>query len=256
MLKIDDYKKLAKDKKVICNWVCAVLMLALLVMQFLPFWTFEVEIPVMRTEIVQPVEEPAEEVKEGEEATAEEATAEEATEEEATAEETTEEEATEEEAPVEEPAEPETVEVLDHMKKENRSVSINDYVWMPFNHEACDVDGISDPANGKVGMSGLENFLNSKLDEPVEIEKVLRMPIAYLIIAILGLLIAISSPKKLGVPVFAIIGGVVALFGYLTDPVFALGSAWIAHVVVSALLIVAGLGTIIFRIVKKESKEA
>ena len=241
MLKIDDYKKLAKDKKVICNWVCAVLMLALLVMQFLPFWTFEVEIPVMRTEIVQPVEEPAEEVKEGEEATAEEAT---------------EEEATEEEAPVEEPAEPETVEVLDHMKKENRSVSINDYVWMPFNHEACDVDGISDPANGKVGMSGLENFLNSKLDEPVEIEKVLRMPIAYLIIAILGLLIAISSPKKLGVPVFAIIGGVVALFGYLTDPVFALGSAWIAHVVVSALLIVAGLGTIIFRIVKKESKEA
>ena len=245
MLKIDDYKKLAKDKKVICNWVCAVLMLALLVMQFLPFWTFEVEIPVMRTEIVQPVEEPAEEVKEGEEATAEEATAEEATEEEAT-----------EEAPVEEPAEPETVEVLDHMKKDNRSVSINDYVWMPFNHEACNVDGISDPDNGKVGMSGLENFLNSKLDEPVEIEKVLRMPIAYLIIAILGLLIAISSPKKLGVPVLTLIGGVVALFGYLTDPVFALGSAWIVHVVVSALLIVAGLGTIIFRIVKKESKEA
>ncbi|MBR2476666.1 MAG: hypothetical protein IKB50_00850 [Clostridia bacterium] len=260
MLKIDDYKKLAKDKKVVFNWICAALMLVLLVMQFLPYWTFTVEIPVYREEIDMAQFEVAEEVTE--EAT--EAT--EVTEETAA----TEGEATEEqELPYlecphcggllvrEDPSMPVAMKTeLDSVKTEKRSVSINDYVWLPFNHEACNADGISDPAADKPGMSGLENYLNSELGKPVKIEEVLRMPILFLIIAVLCILVAISNPKKLGVPVLAFLGGVVALFGYIAEPVFALSSSWIIHVIVSAIILAASIGTIIFRIIKREPKVA
>lgn len=268
MLKINDYKKLSKDKKVVFNWICAGLMLILLIMQFMPYWNFTVEIPRYRQEVDMSQFEVVEETTDTEATEATEATATET--EDVEVAEDQEAVADEENLPYfecpecsvllrkDDPTIPVTMkDVLDSTKVEDRKVSINDYVWMPFNHKTCDAKGLSDPELEKAGMSGLENYLNGELKgEPVKIENILRMPIAYMIISVLALLIALSNPKKLAIPVFAVIGGAVALAGYIMEPVFALSSSWMIHVIVSALITVAGIGTIIFRIIKREPKDA
>lgn len=231
-------KKLAANKTVILNVVCVALMLVLLVMQFSPYWSFEVELPTYREEVDMAqfkVEEEATE--EGTVATpaAPDANV----------------EAEEEEAlpyiqcpdcgkyiRKDDPSTPVAmIKVPAEPKIEKRSASISDYLWFPYEHAACEADGLSDPAIGKEGKSGLENYMNKELKgEKVSIDTVKYMPLIYFVLFLFCVFCAISKAKKPTAQILAFIGGLVALIGYLAVPVFSLGTSWIEHIIVAAIV--------------------
>ncbi len=236
-------KKLAANKTVILNVVCAVLMLVLLVMQFSPYWSFEVEIPTYREEVDM------EQFKVEEEAT-EEGTAATPAAPDANAEAEAEEE---EVLPYiqcpdcgkyirkDDPSTPVTmIQVPAEPRVEKRSASISDYLWFPYEHSECKPEDLSDPATGKEGKSGLENYMNKELKgEKVSIDSVKYMPLIYFVLFLLCVFCAITKASKPTAQILAFIGGLVALIGYLAVPVFALGTSWVGHIVVAAIVTLA-----------------
>lgn len=286
MGKLENIKKLASDKNVVCNWICAVLMLALLIMQFVPYWTFTVDVPVMKLVVdeeqfvVEEVEEPAEPAEEVAPAEGEAA-----------------------EAPAEEPVvykcfecnkevdnatvdttknymkcpnceegyinimDPESSvyvdEVVDKIIPEERKISINDYIWFPNHHTACDETNLLRPGKPD-GKSGFENYANKELGKTIKVDEIVStkiplsedgetnillvdMPIFCALLAVIGIVLALIKPK---LKLFAIIPslcGIIGLWGYFTEPLFKLSSSWTIHVVVCALIAVAGIASLVVR---------
>ena len=286
MGKLNELKKLASDKNVVCNWICAVLMLALLIMQFMPYWTFTVDVPVLKTVVNEEQFDIEEPVAEDEETAADEVATEESEEEK--------EEVvykcfdcskTVDVAAVDttknymkcpnceigyiniiNPTAPVYLdEVVDKRVPEDRTISINDYVWFPNHHKACDELGLKRP-DKLDGKSGFENYANKELGETIKVDDIVStkiplddsgennillvdMPIFCALLALIGIILAIIKPKLKLYALIPAFCGIIGLWGYFTEPLFKLSSSWTIHVVVCALIAVAGIASLVVRFV-------
>lgn len=100
--------------------------------------------------------------------------------------------------------------------------SIGGYVWFPSQHE------------------DLTKYLQGQLGEDFTVDRVYAMPAIQLVTSTLGIAFALLKPA---LPVGGICAGacgIAGLWGYLTNPALRLGGGWALHLVVSALVIIAG----------------
>ena len=294
MEKLKNLKNLASDKNVIFNWICAVLLIVFIVMQFMPYWHFTVNVPEYESQVdMNQFTKYIEEAKQAENET-----------ENPDSEAAAEQPAASEEQPVESDeaaAEAETKEVtcinckavLDmeahqpseenpyfecdnchtyinaympeirvKMKNveissydEERSASINSYVWLPYEHSACDRSALSRPGL-EDGKSGLENYFNKELKTTLNVNDIIVAPVFCLILAVLGIVFSFIKAKKMHAPVLTFFCGALGIWGYLTQPIFKLSESWTSHVVVCAILIVFALVTVAVRFIKIKKKAA
>ncbi|MBQ3222380.1 MAG: hypothetical protein IJB41_02070 [Clostridia bacterium] len=107
------------------------------------------------------------------------------------------------------------------------SCSINGYVWFPRQHE------------------DLTAYLQSQLGADFTVDRVYAIPAIQLITGALGIAFALLKPALPVGEICACACGVAGLWGYLTNPALRLGGGWALHLLVSALVLVAGVLSII-----------
>ena len=118
------------------------------------------------------------------------------------------------------------------------SSSIADYIWWPDHHKA------------------LTKEIRGILGRDFEVRLIVPMPLIVLLTSILGMIVCVLKPGKVGSFIFPLIAGVTAIIGFLTVPAFSLGSTYIVQIVVSALLVIAAITGSIFSIMNMRAKRA
>lgn len=118
------------------------------------------------------------------------------------------------------------------------SSSIADYLWWPDHHKA------------------LTKELRGILGRDFEVRLIAPMPLIVLLAGILGMIVCVWKPGKVGSFIFPLIAGATAVIGFLTVPAFSLGSTYIVQIVVSALLIITAISGGIFSIMNMRTTRA
>lgn len=107
--------------------------------------------------------------------------------------------------------------------QETQTASINGYIWFPNDHKE------------------LNHYLKTIAGSDFEVDQILLMPIFNLLAGFFGILLCLTKPHTPIIKILPAACGLVGLWGYLTEPVFRLGTNWGIHLLVcAALLIVAG----------------
>jgi len=107
---------------------------------------------------------------------------------------------------------------------EGTNASIQSYIWFPFDYPQ------------------MQSYFSAQLGDKFSINGSVVMPILVLVLTVLGIFLCY---KKKGKPYTAWISlacGIVGAVGYITTPVYRLGSSWILHLLVCvAMIIVSGM---------------
>lgn len=105
--------------------------------------------------------------------------------------------------------------------------SVNGYVWLPDQHE------------------DLTAYLQGQLGADFTVDRVYAMPAIQLVTGVLGIAFALLKPALPVGGICACACGIAGLWGYLTNPALRLGGGWALHLIVSALVIAAGVLSIV-----------
>lgn len=103
------------------------------------------------------------------------------------------------------------------------SCSLGGYVWFPRRHK------------------DLTAYLQGQLGADFTVDRVYAMPAIQLITGLLGIAFLLLKPALPVGGICASVCGIAGLWGYLTNPALRLGGGWALHLLVSALVIVAGV---------------
>lgn len=118
------------------------------------------------------------------------------------------------------------------------SSSIADYVWWPHHHKDI-----------------TKEFRNI-FGRDYEVQQMVLMPVTVLIATILGIVVCILSPGKIGAFIIPLIDGAMGLYGFLTVPVFSLGSTYIVQIIACALLVATAVVGSVFAILNSRKNNA
>ena len=187
----------------LCNIVCAVLMLALLVMQLLPFWTFPAcnctgkcekfrgneDCPMCSVYYQACVNIPAEELSAG-------------------------------------------TNRLDYSKE--WKLSIQQYVWTPTFDEC---------GGATEYFGGIFDTKETATTPEYEfmVKDIVLMPVLILVCAVFDAYLGFTKSGNSLTSIFALVAGVAGTVGYLTQPIFQLGAMWQVHLALSAVVLVISL---------------
>ena len=116
------------------------------------------------------------------------------------------------------------------------SASIADYVWWPEHHKA------------------LTKEFRNDFGRDYAVQQIVLMPVTILVTTILGVVVCVLKPGKIGAFILPLITGAMGLYGFLTVPVFSLGSTYIVQIVASAVLLVVAIIGGVFSILNKRSE--
>ena len=111
--------------------------------------------------------------------------------------------------------------------------SINSYVW--FTSKCGDLE---DYLIETTGFAGEGYFVNSMV----------LMPILVLIIAVVGVVVCVLKSDEFAAAVAPIACGLVGAWGYLTKPAYQLGTNWVLHLAVCAVMLIIGVVSLIIGI--------
>lgn len=103
------------------------------------------------------------------------------------------------------------------------TVSIQQYLWLPT-FESC--KGVTEYFQSVYNTSDYTFMLND----------IKNMPVAVFFFALLGAYFSFTKPSKPLVSIFAIFTGIVAIKAYLTMPIFQTGMLWQLHLVLAVLI--------------------
>jgi len=195
--------KISKTLIRLCNIVCAVLMLALLAMQFLPFWTFpacnctgkcekfdsDPNCPMCSVYYQACMNIPADELSVG-------------------------------------------TNRLDYSKE--WKLSIQQYTWTPT-FDSC--------AGATEYFGGIFDVPETDTTPEYEfmVKDIVLMPILILVCALFGAYFGIVKAQKPLSSIFALVAGLAGTIGYLTVPIFQLGALWQVHLALSVLILLGSL---------------
>ena len=195
--------KISKKLVQLCNIVCAVLMIALLVMQLLPFWTFpacnctgkcekldaNADCPMCSVYYKACVNIPAEELSAG-------------------------------------------TNRLDYSKEWD--LSIQEYTWMPtFDSSAGATEYFGSIFDTKETETTPEyEFM---------VKDIVLMPILVLFGTVFGAYFCFTKSGKSLCSIFCLVVGLAGTIGYLTMPIFQMGALWQIHLALSAVILLVSL---------------
>ena len=195
--------KISKTWIRLCNIVCAVLMLALLALQFVPFWTFpacnctgkcekldfDSNCPMCSVYYKACVNIPDEELSAG-------------------------------------------TNRRDYSKE--WKLSIQQYVWTPT-FDSC--------GGATEYFGGIFDVKETKTNPGYEfmVKDIVMMPILVLVCAAFGAYFSFVKSEKPLTSIFSLVAGVAGTVGYLTVPVFQLGALWQVHLAISIVILLVAL---------------
>ena len=108
------------------------------------------------------------------------------------------------------------------------STSIQSYIWFPTEHTA------------------LEAYIVGQIGGEYNINSIIWMPIIVILSTIAGIVLGIIKSEDLLASVVPLGCGLVGVWGYLTKPVFQLGTNWTLHLVVCVAMVAIAVLKIIF----------
>lgn len=105
--------------------------------------------------------------------------------------------------------------------------SINGYIWL------------------NTGNAELGNWLTRNLGTATDVNSILGFPILISILAIAGIILCVMKSSVSLVSLIPGACGLLGIIGYLVKPAFRLGSNWIVHMIVFALLVAISVISIV-----------
>jgi len=99
----------------------------------------------------------------------------------------------------------------------NLASSMQSYIWFPNDHKE------------------LTSYIESHIDD-YNINQILLLPIITLVAGACGIVLCLIRGDHPAVHLFPAVCGVVGIWGYLSSPVYQLGSNWMLHLVVCIAL--------------------
>lgn len=204
--------KISKKLVQLCNITCAVLMIVLLVLQFLPFWTFpacnctgkcekldaNADCPMCSVYYKACVNIPAEELSAG-------------------------------------------TNRLDYSKE--WKLSIQQYTWTPtFDH--C--GGATEYFGGIFDVAETETTPEYEF----MVKDIVLMPILVLVGTIFGAYFCFTKSGNSLCSIFCLIVGIAGTYGYATMPIFQMGALWQVHLALSVLILLGSLAPTVEYIIR------
>lgn len=101
--------------------------------------------------------------------------------------------------------------------------SIAEYVWRPHIHKE-----LTKEFRGVVGRD-------------YEVNQIVLMPVSVLASSVLGVIMCIRNIGKAGTFILPIFTGAMAVYGFLAVPIFSLGTSYVIQIIVSGILLGAGI---------------
>lgn len=105
----------------------------------------------------------------------------------------------------------------------DKQVSVQEYNWITWEH------------------ADLTKQIQKELGKDFMVKDFALIPFSVFFGSILGTIFTLLHLKSAGISLVGFSVGIICTIGYLTTPVMQLGSMWILHLVVSILLVLAGL---------------
>ena len=118
--------------------------------------------------------------------------------------------------------------------REPVKIAIQEYVWMPT-FERC--DGVFDYFDGiySIDNPGKDN------DYEFMLKDIVLMPVIVFFFSLVGGFLGIYKSDKSWVSIFALVTGIAAIIGYLTQPIFQTGALWQVHLGVGIAIFLVSL---------------
>jgi len=109
---------------------------------------------------------------------------------------------------------------------DGQGISISTYIWFPTNHPE------------------VTSYMKGELGDSFAVNQIVLMPVIHLVACVVGMILCLMK-KPVPVWILAVIAGVAGIFGFAAGAAFRLGSAWVLHLLICIVLLVAGIYTLL-----------
>lgn len=189
---------LSKDRLSLANYACGIAVLLMLILQFLPFWSYSYEGP-------------------------------------------------KEDVVAAENAEEEVVE--EEMVEKNASLSIASYIWFPTSEPATALiyQYIPEALDTPVPAPPVAKGIKQEVVEGAIVENdIVLQPVLQFIFSLIVIGLCYYATQSIGIAILSILNGVFGIYAYIMNPVMQLGFLWQLHLVVSIIILIAGIVSFVF----------
>jgi hypothetical protein len=118
---------------------------------------------------------------------------------------------------------------------EKETVSINDYLWMPNEHKSV--------------TKLFKAELDDKKFDPI---KIVLWPVLTLVLGVAGIVLCILKRGEFLPCLMTVLCGATGVLTYFTNPVYQMGANWQLHAAVAAVVLVAGLVSVVIHLIPEK----
>ncbi|MGN0803667.1 MAG: hypothetical protein ACI4MF_13830 [Candidatus Faecivicinus sp.] len=114
------------------------------------------------------------------------------------------------------------------------SASMNGYIWFPMDY------------------GDLESYFAETTGKPFDVNSILAMPILHLVLGAAGIVLCVLKRDQVWVSLFPVAVGGVGVWGFLSKPVYRLGSTWQLQLALCVVMLAIGLISLVLQLSKKD----
>ena len=118
---------------------------------------------------------------------------------------------------------------------EKETVSMNEYLWMPNEHKSV--------------TKLFKAELDDKKFDPI---KIVLWPVLTLVLGVAGIVLCILKRGEFLPCLMTVLCGATGVLTYVTNPVYQMGANWQLHAAVAAVVLVAGLVSVVIHLIPEK----
>jgi hypothetical protein len=118
---------------------------------------------------------------------------------------------------------------------EKETVSMNEYLWMPNEHKSV--------------TKLFKAELDDKKFDPI---KIVLWPVLTLVLGVAGIVLCILKRGEFLPCLMTVLCGATGVLTYFTNPVYQMGANWQLHAAVAAVVLVAGLVSVVIHLIPEK----
>lgn len=118
---------------------------------------------------------------------------------------------------------------------EKETVSMNEYLWMPNEHKSV--------------TKLFKAELDDKKFDPI---KIVLWPVLTLVLGVAGIVLCILKRGEFLPCLMTVLCGATGVLTYFTNPVYQMGANWQLHAAVAAVVLVAGLASVVIHLIPEK----